>query len=385
MRSGVLGFLRRTVLLPVACALGCSAPGTADAGRAWFAGDSAGARALLDARLAEDPDGRALYLNELGVLDLERRDLAAAEQRFGEAWRLMESLAGDDLDAVGAIVGSEASKQWRGDPFERAMNSWYLGLVYWWRGVHDNALACFKNAIFVDSSHGEERFDCDFAPALFLEGLAYRRLGEVGMAERSFAVARELAPGCPALAAGNDGNVIVIVEVGRGPTKVAAGKHGELTRFVAHPEVPPAIELLADGQRFGSPSRAGDVHFQASTRGGRDFDSILATKSGIKTGTEVAGIGALLLADDVKDKHQGAMVVAGAALLLASFAVRAEADTRHWTTLPHEVQLFRGTLPPGKHRFEVRPGAGWRVAGPGFEEIEVPATGEVLVYQRVLR
>ena len=354
-------------------------------GRAWFAGDGAGARALLEERLAEDTEGRALYLNELGVLELERRDLAAAEQRFGDAWRLMESLAGDDLDAVGAIVGSEASKQWRGDPFERAMNSWYLGLVYWWRGVHDNALACFKNAIFVDSSRGDEQYDCDFAPALFLEGLAYRRLGESAMAERSLAAARELAPGCPALAAGNEGNVVVIVEVGRGPTKVAAGKHGELTRYVAHSEVPQAIELLADGQRFGTPSRAGDLHFQASTRGGRDFDSILATKSGIKTGTEVAGIGALLLADDVKEKHHGAMLAAGAALLLTSLAVRAEADTRHWTTLPHEVQLFRGSLPPGKHRFEVRPGSGWRVAGPAAEEIEVPATGEVLVYQRVLR
>jgi hypothetical protein len=372
-------------LVLAAGSAGCSAPNSGDAGRAWYAGDSGTARTLLEERLQQDPEGRALFLNELGVLELERRDLAAAERRFSEAWRLMESLAGDGLDAVGAIVGAEGSKQWRGDPYERAMNSWYLGLVYWMRGVHDNALACFKNAVFVDSSRGEDRYDCDFAPALFLEGLAYRQLGESAMADRSMAAARELAPGCPALASGNDGNVIVIVEVGRGPTKVAAGEHGEKLRFVAHDEVPASVAVLVDGQPFGSLSRAGDVHFQASTRGGRDFDSILAAKSGIKKGTEVAGIGALLLADDVKRKHQGAVLAAGAALLLTSLAVRAEADTRHWTTLPHEVQLFRGTLPPGKHRFEVRPGSGWRFAGPAYEELEVPATGDLLVYQRILR
>lgn len=385
MRSSAMRGRGLGALVLVAGLAACAAPGSEPAGRAWYSGDPTRARAVLDEQLADDPEGKALYLNELGVLDLEQRDLDAALRRFGGAWQLMESLSGDGLDTVGAIVGSEASKQWRGDPYERAMNSYYLGIVYYLLGVHDNALASFKNAIFVDSSRGEDRFDCDFAPALFLEGIAYRQLGETEMASRSFAAARQSAPDCGALAPGNDGNVVVVVDVGQGPTKVNAGQSGEKTRFIAHADAPSSIEILVDGVAWGRPQRAGDVYFQATTRGGRSFDSILETKSAIKKGAEVAGVGALLLADDVKRKHQGAMLAAGAALLLTSFAVRAEADTRHWTSLPNEVQLFRGTLPPGVHRIEVRPATGWRVAGPVEQQIEVPPQGDVLVYQRVLR
>ncbi|MSR46720.1 MAG: hypothetical protein EXS13_06605 [Planctomycetes bacterium] len=366
-------------------AAACASPGSEPAGRAWYSGDPIRARAELDQRLADDSDSRALYLNELGVLDLEARDLGAASRRFEEAWYLMESLSADGADTVGAIIGSEASKQWRGDPYERAMNSYYLGIVNYLRGVHDNALAGFKNAIFVDSSRGDDRFDCDFPPALFLEGLSYRQIGESEMAARSFAAARDLQPFCNAFSAANDGNVVVLIDVGRGPTKVNAGAHGELTRFVAHAEVPTAIEILADDALLGRADRAGDVYVQATTRGGRAFDSVLETKSAVKSGMGAAGVGALVLADDMSRKHQNGMLVVGVALLLTSLAVRAEADTRHWTSLPHEVQLFRSALTPGVHRIEVRPSSGWRVAGPVIQEITVPPQGDVLVYQRVLR
>jgi len=373
-------------LLPaLLAAAACSSPGSDAAGRAWYAGDPARARQLLDQQLVDDPDDRALFLNELGVLDLEARDLPTAQQRFLQAWNLMESLTTSGLDATGAVVGSEASKSWRGDPYERAMNSWYLGIVNYLLGVHDNALAGFKNAIFVDSSRGDDAYDCDFAPALFLEGLAYRQLGEGEMASHSFAAARALAPECDALREENAGNVVVVVETGHGPVKVNAGQHGEQIRFIADPDQAPELDVVADGALLGRSKVAGDVWFQATTRGGRAFDAILETKSAIKTGTAVAGTTALLLADEAKESRQGAVALAGAALLLASFLTRAEADTRHWTTLPDKVQLFRATLPPGVHQIEVRPPAGWRVAGPAIQQITVPPQGDVLVYQRVLR
>lgn len=371
--------------LVAACATGCQAPGSLAAARAYYAGDPAGAQQQLEAQLASDEEGRALYLNELGVLALERRDLPEAQRLFEEAFHRMGAFDSDGLDATGAILGAEGSKEWRGDPYERAMNSWYLGLTYWLLGVHDNALACFKNSIFVDSSRGEDRFDCDFAPALFLEGLAYRAIGEREMARSSLTTAHELAPDCPALDPARPGNVVVVVDVGRGPTKTNAGEHGELTRFVEHPERPASIEVLVDGAPAGTTAVAGSVYFQATTRGGRDFDAILKTKSAVKSGSAAAGTAALLLADDVSKKRQAGMVAVGAALLLTSLAIRAEADTRHWTSLPNEVQLARLELPPGVHQIEIRPGAGWRVAGPIVQTVEVPPEGDALVYQRVLR
>jgi tetratricopeptide (TPR) repeat protein len=378
---------RATVaLLPaLLAAAACSSPGSDEAGRAWYAGDPARARLILDEQLADEPDGKALFLNELGVLDLQQRDLPTALQRFLQAWTLMESLTASGLDTTGAIVGSEGSKQWRGDPYERAMNSYYLGIVNYLLGTHDNALAGFKNAIFVDSSKGDDAFDCDFAPALFLEGLAYRQMGESEMAAHSFAAARALAPECDALRDENGGNLVVVVDTGRGPVKVNAGKHGEQTRFIADPNPAPELDIVADGALLGRSKVAGDVWFQASTRGGRTFDAILEAKSNLKTGTAVAGTTALLLADEAKSSREGTVALVGVALLLVSAFTRAEADTRHWTTLPDKVQLFRAKLPPGVHQIEVRPPQGWRVAGPAIQQITVPPQGDVLVYQRVLR
>lgn len=366
-------------------AAACASPGSGAAARSWYAGDRDRARSQLEEQLADDEEGRALYLNELGVLALERRDLAEALRLFTEAGQIMGAFGGSGSDALGAIVGSEASKQWRGDPHERAMNSYYLGIVNYLLGVHDNALAGFKNAIFNDSGQGEDAYDCDFAPALFLEGLSYRQLADPDMAERSFAAARQLVPGCPALAQEPRGNVVVVVDVGRGPSKIAVGSNGEQTRFIADAASPAAIEVLADGALQGPTSKAGDLYFQATTRGGRDFDSILATKSAVKSGAQVAGIGALLIADDLPRKHQGGALLAGAALLLTSLAVDAKADTRHWTSLPNEVQLLRLELPPGTHEVEIRPSSGWRVAGPVTQTVIVPTQGDALVYQRVLR
>ena len=363
----------------------CASPGTGAAARAWYSGDRGRAKGELEAQLADDEEGRALYLNELGVLALEQRDLAAALRLFTEAGQIMGAFGGSRSDALGAIVGSEASKQWRGDPYERAMNAYYLGIVNYLLGVHDNALAGFKNAIFNDSGQGDESYDCDFAPAFFLEGLCYRQLGDPDMAERSFAAARKLAPAGTALAAETRGNVVVVVDVGRGPQKVNVGSHGEQTRFVADASTPGVIEVLAGGAVVGTTSRAGDLYFQATTRGGRAFDSILDTKSAVKTGTQVAGMGALLIADDLPRKHQGGALLAGAALLLTSLAVDAKADTRCWNSLPNEVQLLRLELPPGTHEVEIRPSAGWRVAGPVTQTVTVPLQGDALVYQRVLR
>jgi len=361
----------------------CSAPGTGEAGRHYYAGRPAAAEQLLLDRSARDPDARALFANELGILALDRRDLDAAYQRFLEADRIMNAFAATDAKEIGAIVGAESSKVWRGDPYEKAMNSYYLGIVSLLRGDGGNALAGFKNAVFVDSSR-DEQYDCDFAPAWFLEAFAHERMGDATMAARGRARAAELAPACPATAADNLGNLVVVVDVGRGPTKANAGAHGEATRFLDHPAAPAVVDVRVDGRSIGSAAEAGNVHFQATSRGGRVFDRVLRGKAIYKSGARAAGIGALLMADDVPDKFRSATMIGGLALLLSSFTVSAEADTRHWTSLPARVQLFRGSLAPGEHEIEIVPSDGWRVAGPRVERVSIPERGAAFVYQRIL-
>jgi tetratricopeptide (TPR) repeat protein len=374
--------LARALVAALPAAAGCAAPGTEAAGRAYYSARPEAAERLLLDRLERDADARALCLDELGVLALDRRDLELAGRRFLEADRIMNAFAATDAKEVGAIVGAESSKIWRGEPYEKSMNSYYLGIVNLLRGVDDNALAGFKNSIFLDSSR-EESFECDFAPAWFLEAFALERLGDLAAAERSRARARALAPDCPAVAPGNRGNLVVVVDVGRGPSKAPAGRHGEALRYFDHPGLPASIEVFVDGERAGSTAPAGDIWFQATTRGGRVFDRVLRGKAIYKSGAQAAGIGALLIADDFPEKYQAATFLGGLALLLSSWTVRAEADTRHWTTLPARVQLFRGSVAPGARSIEVVPSSG-RVAGPRLQTITVPDRGLGFAYQRVL-
>jgi tetratricopeptide (TPR) repeat protein len=377
--------IRRVLALaaPPLLAAACAQHDTRAAGHAYYAGQPGEARRQLSDLLDSDSEGRALYLNELGVIDLDEGRLEDAYREFNEAGRIMGAFEGANLKEVGAIVGEESSKIWRGDPYEKSMNSYYLGVIELLRGVNDNAYAGFKNAIFNDSSNAGEQYECDFAPAWFLEGYAMARLGDSATATNDFEKARALAPDCPALAAGSAGNLLVIVDVGRGPTKIAVGHHGEATRFLDHPERADHVTIVADGKAVGATRKAGDVYFQASTRGGRAFDAVLKGKAIYKSAAAAAGVTTLLLADEMKEKYQTGAVAVGIGLLLSSFLVSSTADTRHWTTLPAEVQLFRGKLTPGTHEIEVVPSAG-RMAGSGRWKIEIPATGDVVVYARTI-
>lgn len=374
---------RLTALAMLLVPAACSTYGSQAAGHAYYSGRTEDARQQLEALLEKDADSRALYLDELGVLALDSGDLDGAYRHFFEANQIMEAFEGANLKEVGAILGKESSKIWRGDPYEKSMNSYYMGVIGLLRHNDDNARAGFKNAIFLDSSRGEEQYQCDFAPAIYLEGFASGRLGDSTVAEADFARARELVPGCSAFREEAKGNVLVIVDVGRGPTKIAAGEHGEAVRYVDHPERPSRVDVVADGSVVGATEKAGDVYFQATTRGGRAFDAVLRGKAIYKSAARDAGIGALVFADDLPKKYQTGALIAGAGLLLSSFAVSAEADTRHWTTLPAEVQLFRGTLTPGSHVIQVVPSFG-RIAGSDRQTIEVPEQGDVVVYARVL-
>ena len=49
---------------------------------------------------------------------------------------------------LGAVLVDEKIKVWKGEPFERAMVNFYLGLVYYLRHDYGNARGAFENALF---------------------------------------------------------------------------------------------------------------------------------------------------------------------------------------------------------------------------------------------
>ena len=56
---------------------------------------------------------------------------------------------------LGAVLVDEKIHIWKGEPFERAMANFYLGLIYYMRGDYDNARGAFENALFKLRDYGE--------------------------------------------------------------------------------------------------------------------------------------------------------------------------------------------------------------------------------------
>jgi len=97
-----------------------------------------------------------------------------------------------------------------------------------------------------------------------------------------------------------------------------------------------------------------DLYFQATTRGGRVMDHILANKAAFKTGTDIGGDAALItgavLATDRDTQAVGAGLAAvGLITKVLSAATVPAADTRSWDNLPLYLGFAAFEVPPGQH------------------------------------
>ena len=180
-------------------------------------------------------------------------------------------------------------------------------------------------------------------------------------------------------------NVLVFVEFGRGPRKLATGRYGEQLRFQAEPSrVRSAALSLVDENVHFLPWD--NLSFQATTRGGRVMDYILGNKAVFKGASNAVGdlafAGASVAADNIykekprspppdakqdgkpDDKHddkpeyekdQGAentaiaLGVIGVFAKIASAATQPQADTRTWDNLPQYLSFSALRLPAGPH------------------------------------
>ncbi|MEY4674052.1 MAG: hypothetical protein RL148_1836 [Planctomycetota bacterium] len=349
-------------LLQAACAVRMPAVPV----RSFTDGDLERVQKFATEQVAEGPEENlALVLNLQAQCELLRGDLPAAARHFETAARLMGTWATSGSETLGAVVGSESSKTWRGDPYEKAMNAFYLGMTYLWRNEPDNARAAFKKGILADGESNDEKFQADFTLMFWLAGRMSRLMGLESDAKDFFREAREANQFClehgsrgtrdnPLLADPERGNLVLLVECGMGPEKYAAGSERELTRFRSpwHPALSARVHL---GDRLlGTTSILADVDYQARTRGGTEMEGIRKGKAVFKSVARAAGQTALILgALDDSDKGRRDKLIVGGALLLASVLTSTEADTRCWSTLPATVQGLCAEVPPGTHQLRV--------------------------------
>lgn len=279
------------------------------------------------------------------------------------AYQRIETIYADNEAAAKArsTFVPEAKKDFKGEPYERAMVGYYLGLADLLTGDLDNAKSAFRWGEFQDTMSASEQYQSDMASLMFMAAWVDQCQGRRVAAADRFEIARKARPALKPPAP--DHNVLFILEAGSGPTKTRSGKYGEELAYV------PGVELATNTEvqfRAGTQSFTGvlaeDLHWQANTLGGRQVDKILAGKAVFKdNATQVAraGQGAALVGSEIlrvgaelgdrRAVNLGAATAVGGLLFsiigsATASAARPEADTRTWSNLPAALFMSTGKL-----------------------------------------
>ena len=342
---------------------GCVSKAQRQAGRAvadYMAGDYPRSIQRL-APLSAKTNGDFVLNNlRLGSAALANYDLDTAEAAFLRAYEVLNSVGVNNGGrTLGAVLVSENIRVWRGEPYERAMANFYLGLVYYMLGDYGNARAAFENALFKlrdygESGKGKDQYreqESNFALAYLMLGRTYQRLGREDAATKAFARAAELRSDLAALADARvhaESNVLLVVDFGFGPQKVTSGD-GSLVGFAPTPQEegpPPLPRVQVDGQfvETGSVARPPvDLFVLAQDRRWQSLDTVRAVKSVVGTG--------LLWGGMIYGTQHDARPEIALAAILGGLLLKAtsQADVRQWEMLPRTTYLIPLDLPPGRH------------------------------------
>ncbi len=339
-------------------ATGCaSSPRAAKKPKPHLTGDP-----LVDGRsfIENGPEkDRVLWQYRTALASLRQGQPGPAKQYLDDALARLQGIYGKDGDARKArgYFHEEAKKTFIGEPYERSMAWFYRGILYWMDGEPDNARACFRSAQLMDSDTEDKTYAGDFVLFDYLDGYITSRLG--GDAADAIRRAQTNAHLWKPPTFGPKANLLVFVDYGPGPTKFSAGEYREQLRF-AGGKSPVVSAQVTLGNAVGKAVPYDDLYFQASTRGGRVMDHVLANKAVFKKSTDVAGTvgivsGAVLATSGNRDMQTAGLAVLGAGLVAKIFssATTPQADVRAWDNLPLYLSFVAFEVPPGAHTLTV--------------------------------
>jgi tetratricopeptide (TPR) repeat protein len=302
---------------------------------------------LVDRLHKEKKRNEVLNLLEISVAAIQKSDLQTAEVAIDSALIEISTVYANNENAAKArsLWHKEGSKNYKGEPYERAMAHYYRGILDIYKGNYDNAQAAFETGLQQDAFAEEEQNSADIALLAFLRGWSFQQAGNLNKAKESYEEVAQLRPQTQ-LPLSNH-NTLIIVETGKSPRKISDGVgHYELL-YRRGKKIKQEFAVV-NGE---SPKIVESLYYQASTRGGRPVDSIIQGKVSfksktVKTGEVLSKVGqigvhasALSASSSLQNVGLGIAAV-GLISTLASANAKAEADTRYWSNLPDKVHLF---------------------------------------------
>jgi hypothetical protein len=318
----------------------------------WFAGAAAfaGTLASAEAALAKaEPKDRTLYQLQAGVAALREDQRDTAARHLDEALDAIESVFSNREGAAKArsLWYEEGAKDFKGEPYERAMAFYYRGLTYLAEGDYENARASFRGGIMQSTFAEERQYQSGFASLMFLEGWCSQLLGDPQAADAYKEAQRYRPEWKPP---GPQDNTLVVAELAGSPRKVGDGIGLHEIVYRKARRTPEAAVDVALGS--GTPVRLypmEDLFFQATHRGTRAIDRIIDGKVSFRDTTGDVGdaLGRVASEGSVVSAAfggQGGAALGGVAALgaiasLLSANVKPAADVRYWANLPETVHV----------------------------------------------
>lgn len=317
------------------------------------------------AMYAEGRENQALHAMRAGLAAMYIGQFALAARTLDEAIVDVDSLmagAAEAQRAKGKFV-KEQEKWFKGESYERSALYFFRGLLYLGTNDFGNASACFKRAQLYDVTGDDapdfagDWYSCEWALAFaqYKQGFPAEAQQALQRAAKFSTKQGDVPPPEP------NQNVLIVALTGGGPIKTRAGEYGERLVYVDGPNPVTEVEIRQGDKVLARSAPVESLFVQATTRGTRQVDYILAGKANFKQGTQTAaaalGMGALI-ASQQNGRNSGTVtgILGGLALIsaLVSSATTPEADIRMVDDLPHSIFLIGLTLPPGEQRFEVR-------------------------------
>ncbi|MBI2926898.1 MAG: hypothetical protein HYY24_14475 [Verrucomicrobia bacterium] len=301
---------------------------------------------------------KTLWRYRTAVTAMRRGQFGVAKPLLDEALLTLGGILGPEASAKKgrSYFAEEAKKTFIGEPYERVMAYVYRGVLYWMDGEPDNARACFRSAQLTDADTENQAYASDYVLLDYMDGLVTRKLS--GDGSDAFKRAQGLSKIARLPDYNPKANVLFFVEFGAGPLKYATGQYGQELRF-RRGESPVKSALIKTEGLTLPVAACDDLYFQATTRGGRVMDHILANKAVFKSATDAAGDAAILSGAILAGSQQGrrnagdeaglALVLAGLASKIISATTTPAADTRCWDNLPQYLSFALLNLPPGPH------------------------------------
>ena len=374
-------------------------------------GNYAKAAATLAKLNSERTVSRPLYqLEQLSALLLDGKN--------DQAHELMKKIHADletlfdqkSEEKAQSVWHGEINKVFKGDSYERATFYAFMALSFISKGEYEDALRCVKNGLLADADSSSAQAVEDYALLHYIgylaaknmqdsnEADAYLAAMKKAMAGRGFKYSDEktAAKDCFSVMPQQKNNVLLVVWAGSPPTVVCTGSYKEIRNIIRGNNAFDAMTVAVNsGSPLFIPNRLGDVEYQATTRGGRLMDNVLADKAAAKAAMEVSGNILLVLGTtfctvglrNIGSPPVGATFlsiglgcyIVGGSIHVVGAMMNPAADGRFWRNLPAQLYIVPLSLTPGRHRIMLQGHRYSDIAGIAMFNIDVPDNQNVNV------